>query len=746
MPLLHKTFRTIMENKAQYLGIFIMVLVSSMLLVGMTMVADNLGHIFESFSANNRLADAEFSTDTAIDIDALEKRFNAIIEQSSVADYESQPGQTLRIFSENSRLNLPAVMEGNDLTGNDILIDPQFSAANDLNVGDSLMIRGKSYEISGIMVLPNYIYIVRSKEEMINDPQSFGIAVLRRQDLDRLPDKTDFYAIRFNQRDNTHEQAILFRNYLVTNGTTLTHWESTENNNKVTVVALEVSTLTTMSRAVPGMLLVLSIILISILLKRMIQRESVVIGTLYALGYRKSELLRHYLVYPFLMAGVGGVLGSLLGVAMVKPMLDFLMEAFTMPVETYQFNIIQLVAGMVIPLTVLCLVSYFVVSKLLTISPAELMKGARVSEKLNFFEQAIQLDRFRFNTKFQIREQVRSLSRTAFLLFGIIVATILLLYGLTLQSSLDYMLNEGIAALYQFKYEYVFNELQTSEPPAGFEQYNAITVTAEQDRNSNFYLVGALPQSTRLQLKDGSGKKLIPDRVIITKLLADRLRVSKDDEIRVIGDEDLKEYTLTIDAIADSAAGEFMFMPFDQFNAMIDMPDGSYSGIWGDEQLTFPDGVIRSKKSMEAIAAGIKSLISQTGGLVYTLTITAFILGLIIIFLVTGMIIEENRNTISLFKVLGYRGKEINKLILSSNTLVVVLGYMIGVPVLLASVSALMQSLASSMQMTIPAHLSIWNILLGFVIVMVTYQVAQLLSKKKINRIQMSAALKAGTE
>jgi len=75
-----------------------------------------------------------------------------------------------------------------------------------------------------------------------------------------------------------------------------------------------------------------------------------------------------------------------------------------------------------------------------------------------------------------------------------------------------------------------------------------------------------------------------------------------------------------------------------------------------------------------------------------------------------------------------------------------VLGYMIGVPVLLASVSALMQSLASSMQMTIPAHLSIWNILLGFVIVMVTYQVAQLLSKKKINRIQMSAALKAGTE
>jgi putative ABC transport system permease protein len=132
--------------------------------------------------------------------------------------------------------------------------------------------------------------------------------------------------------------------------------------------------------------------------------------------------------------------------------------------------------------------------------------------------------------------------------------------------------------------------------------------------------------------------------------------------------------------------------------------------------------------------------------MVYMLTVTAFILGLVIIFLVTGMIIEENRNTISLFKVMGYRQKEVNKLILDSNILVVVIGYIIGIPVLLASVTALMQSLTDSMQMTIPARLSVWNMLLGFVIVILTYLIAQLLSKKKINRIQMSEALKAGAE
>lgn len=746
MALLRKTFRTMLESKAQYLGAFIMVMLSSMLLVGMTIVADNLGIIFDAFSTQNRLGDAEFRTSSDLDITRLETQFDAVIEQSSVTDIEPVPGQTLRIFAENHQVNLHAVIEGQDLEEGAILIDPLFASANDLKTGDTLTIGENNYLISGIMVLPNYIYIIRSKEEMINDPKTFGIAVLGRQDLESLPGKTDFYAVRFNMRENLHEQEVRFKNQLVTNGVDITQWESTENNNKVTVVAMEVTTLGTMSKAVPGMLLTLSIILIGILLKRMIQRESVVIGTLYALGYRKAELLRHYLISPLLVAGLGGLLGALLGAAMVKPMLDFLMTAFTMPVENYHYNFALLVAGLLTPVIVLSLASYLVIAGLLRVSPAELMKGVRVSEKSNIIERALKLERLPFNTKFQIREQVRSLSRTAFLLFGVIVATILLLYGLTLQSSLDYMLNEGIAELYNLKYEYVYNDLQSDPPPSGWEQFNAVYVTPQRDPTVNFAIVGALPETERLRLKDVSGGKLVPDRVIITKMLADKLSVRKGDEIQVIRDEDLKEYALTIDAVADSAAGEFMFMPLGALNEMHGVPASSYIGIWGDEPMTFPEGVISSTKSMDAIAAGIRNLISQTGIMVYMLTVTAFILGLIIIFLVTGMIIEENRNTISLFKVLGYRPKEVNKLILDSNIIVVVIGYIIGIPVLLASVTALMQSLTDSMQMTIPARLSAWNMLLGFVVVMVTYQIAQRLSKKKINRIQMSEALKAGTE
>jgi putative ABC transport system permease protein len=741
-----KAFRTIWENKSQFLGAFIMVLISSMMIVGMTMVSANLGVIFDAFSSNNMLPDAEFNTAREIDMSSLVQRFDARIEQGSVVDYELSPGQTLRIFAENDRLNLHALLDGQQLSENGILIDPLFADANGLSFGDSLTINGTEYTVSGYMSLPNYIYIIRSKEEMINDPKAFGIAVLSADDLEGLAGKTDFYALRFNQRENIHEQELLFKENLLTTGIEISSWESTKDNPRVSFVDLEVQTLSTMSKVLPGMLLTLSIILIGILLKRMIQRESAVIGALYALGYRKAEILRHYLLYPLLVAGLGGLLGTLLGLAMVKPMLDFFMTVFIMPSTAYQYNPTALLIGLLTPVIVLCLSSYLVISGLLRAAPAELMKGGRVSEKLNFIERALKLERFSFSTKFQIREQVRSLSRTGFLLFGVVVATMLLLYGLTIQSSLDYMLNEGITALYNLKYEYVFNEIQSDPPPAGTEQFNALLVTSQQDKSFNFYVVGALPQSTRLRLKSPSGNKLIPDRIIATQMLANKLQAGIGDEVLVIDNKDLREYTLTIDAIADSAAGEFLFMPLDTLNEMSGLPPDSYIGIWTDEQMEFPVGAISSTKSIEAIAAGIRNLISQTGILVYTLTVSAFVLGLIIIFLVTGMIVEENKKTISLFKVFGYRAKEVNKLILDSNTLVVIAGYLIGIPVLLVSITALMQSLAANMQMTIPARMNFWYVLFGFLVVMLTYQVSNLLSKKKIDKIPMSEALKAGSE
>ncbi|MGZ0039801.1 FtsX-like permease family protein [Paenibacillus ottowii] len=56
----------------------------------------------------------------------------------------------------------------------------------------------------------------------------------------------------------------------------------------------------------------------------------------------------------------------------------------------------------------------------------------------------------------------------------------------------------------------------------------------------------------------------------------------------------------------------------------------------------------------------------------------AFIIELIIIYLVTSMIVEKNKSTISLMKIFGYRKKEVSSLILNIRRLSSWLGSSLG--------------------------------------------------------------------
>ena len=124
----------------------------------------------------------------------------------------------------------------------------------------------------------------------------------------------------------------------------------------------------------------------------------------------------------------------------------------------------------------------------------------------------------------------------------------------------------------------------------------------------------------------------------------------------------------------------------------------------------------------------------------------SFIIGLIIIYVVTSLIIEENKGNISLMKVLGYRKKEVYSLILNSSTFIIILGYILGVPILLVSLTALFKSVTKSMNLALPVKIDNMYLIFGFVVIYLTFEVSKALSKKKINKIEMTEALKAGNE
>jgi putative ABC transport system permease protein len=321
-----------------------------------------------------------------------------------------------------------------------------------------------------------------------------------------------------------------------------------------------------------------------------------------------------------------------------------------------------------------------------------------------------------------------------------------MLYGFTIKSSLDYLTDTGITGTLKFQYEYKYKSLQAETPPAGTEPFSATLFLPEGGEGKDFYVCGIMPDSKMISLVDESGAPLSADQVSITKPLADKLKLKRGDTVNIVRKQDGKIFSVKIESIADTYIGKYIFMPLETFNEKFDLPQGSYLGIWSKTALDIPQSQLYSTKSIDESVAAVKDSSVPIQSMIFMYSLMAFIIGMIVIYLVTAMIIEENRNSISLLKIFGYRKKEVDSLILNSSMIVVVIGYIIGIPMILAAMEGLLQMVDDSVGLTLPLRINPLYIIVSFVVVMFIHELSKLMCRKKVNAVPMNEALKSGME
>ncbi|NMC57427.1 MAG: FtsX-like permease family protein, partial [Eubacteriaceae bacterium] len=688
-------------------------------------------------------------TNISIDnISQLENKFNAKIEQGSSFDNDISDCKTIRIFRENTKVNLPAVIEGSAVQPGQILLDPAFANANGYKIGDSFSIENKSYKIAGFFSLPNYIYIIKSQSDLLSDAKTFGIAMLSKNDFDSYQSVKTFYSIKFGSNtQNVQTQAEAFRSELTKQGVTVTQWTDTANNNRVTIVTAKIDGIGKVSTFLPVVILLLTCVLTGIVILRMIKQESIIIGTLYAQGYRKKEIINHYIRYPLIIAILGGIIGTILGILTIKPMTAFMLEYFNIPLSKSVVTPVHIIISLLLPIIFLTLSALYILIKELRYSPVSLMRGEAKSSKVNVIERKARLDKLKFKTKFKLREQFRSTSRLVFLLFGVVLATMLLLLGFTAKSSMDYLMGENLTGTLLFKYEYVYNSFHFNNPSAGAETFSGGEFAMKKDGNDiTFTLSGIKPDTKMIALKDKAGNVLDTNKTIITMPLADKLGVKEGGSIEVTSKVTSKTFKVTVDKIADSYVGEYIFMPIDKFNSLVGYPEGSYIGLWSNNKLDIDEKYLYSATSIDETINNFKASMQPLQSALGVMGLLAFIIGLVVIHVVISLIIEENRSTISLMKVFGYRKKEINSLILNSPFIIIVIGYILGIPVIMNLMGAAFKSITQNIDIAFPIVINYVYLIIGFVVVYLMYELSKALNKRKLNKIDMSEALKSGKE
>lgn len=120
----------------------------------------------------------------------------------------------------------------------------------------------------------------------------------------------------------------------------------------------------------------IAVLVIATSMSRMVEKQRTQIGTMNALGMKRSKILFHYISFSLITSGLGAVAGMLLGVFLGAPyMLDLFGAYYIVPGRKSEFNMIYLVILMAI--VVICAFAAYVnCRKLLKIKPAEALRPA----------------------------------------------------------------------------------------------------------------------------------------------------------------------------------------------------------------------------------------------------------------------------------------------------------------------------------------------------------------------------------
>ncbi len=745
MKLNKSILRVMKENWGQYIGMLYMLILSVFLFVTLTLTAQNLRYNKDEYIKNYVQEDLEFYTTSKIDdISKIEDTFDLKMQETLVKEYK-YGDKTVRVFTPNEKVNITAVLEGNMPHVGEIALDPQFAKANKLNIGDEYHIGNSSYKISGYVSMPNYAYILEKDGDMINNPKTFGIGVLNKEDM---VSGAYQYSVKYNNDNkNVYEQSKALKSYLNKNGSNLINWIYAKNNMKISILDVEVKAISTYSIILPTLILLITVVLISIVLGRIIKNDMENIGTLYALGYRKKEIMRHYMNYPIILSSTGGLIGGIVGVIVQKYLFDFFLSFFPIPIAKLSYNPTYFILGIVLCIVFSVIGSYLSINKVLKSSPVSLMKNEGKKQKVNLIERKLSLDKFKFKSKFAIREQLRSIPRLAFLVVGVTMATVFLMYGFIAKCSMDYMVNQEGNDVFSYKYEYILNEITTDKPPTGGEGVSGVKFVLDSEMNNDFELIGANENSQMISLKDKKGDKISigDEEFIITSAMAKKYKLSTGDELSFISIVDDKEYSIKITDIAQTDAGDYVFTSLDSFSQIMGWEKGAYNAIMSKTPIEVNKDMVYMINTPNNLTNMLEDYMKLMSAFIYGIAFVAFIIGVIIIYVVASISIDENKNHIALMKVFGYKKKEINSMMLNGSRIYVVLGYIMGVPIGY-SIIKLIFKLFESLDIALEAKLNLSYVIIGFVIIILTFEVSKFMCAKKIDKITLSEALKTQKE
>lgn len=731
----------------------------------------NVKNIFDKYNALNQIEMKK--------LDDLKEKYDFYyeLEYSKIVQNKKQLIKVIP-YNKDKKINKIYLLKGKLPTHEkEITMLEAYAKKNNLKIGDKYKINDIEYKIVGFTYAPDYVYPLISISMPIFDEKNNNIVYVYNDDYNNITGINDnSYAIKYNfktdrkfeisvgQEENTSSEfndpiLKIFNEKDSVSMDVNTALRIT----RVGALQLEFASDRLFAKYFLYLLLLISVVIIVVITKKRIEDERLQIGVLKSLGYNKYSIATSYLVYPILGSIIGGLLGFMIGVLVHEPIASVLRSYYTVPLSNYVINFDYLKTSILIPMILLSVLSYLIAIIMLQKKPLSLLKeGSNL--KVNFFSKLV--NKFTrilpFNLKFKYSLAFRSLGKLFIVTITSFCTGLLITLILIGSNLFNNMIDKSFSGI-NYKYIAYFNSIYSFDNKDESSEYilsTALELDKIIDKNNKekkiekdttITINGIDKESKYIKLLDENNKNIInklEDGIILNKNAKENLKLEIGDRIKVKYKDLTLEYKIV--DFNEEYMGITGYVKREDLATKLNVDKNSYTTIYSNnnkynemDKLTKEEAEkITYLLSVDDLKENINKQMDRFNGSIYIVIFFASLMTLIIIAVIANIVVEENKKTISLMKVLGYENKRISNIVLNIYTPFIIIAYILSVPVMISILKLIIKAIVGDIGVTIPISIDPLISLLGLIGLLIAYYVALFMSKKILNKIPLAVALK----
>ena len=764
-PLRMRFPRELKNNLGKYLGIFLLMSVTIALTSGFLLAAHSIGVIIDDMPEKYSIEDARFTTA----FEATDEQLNAAADAardagagsadifrnwSFDADFNHAQGddgrdRTLRVYQHRTQVDLAAYAEGRvPEAADEVAIDRVFATNNGITVGEEVELFGQRFTVCGIMTTSDNQALFQSNSDFTVHTLTFGVAEVSESGFAALettghqPAYT--YSVRFTDRDLTVAQRTDAEKDMVRAlsdaGATVDDLTDSSANQGIGYAADDVAGDSTMWGVLLYMIIAIMAFVFVVLTSGTIEEESAIIGTLLASGYRRRELVAHYLALPAAVGIAAAVVGNVAGYTLMsEPMRNLYYGSYSLPpyYATWSWSVFAQTTAL--PVATLVGITLLGLLRKMGHTPLEFLRHetSKGGVKRGFALP----ERLSFITRFRMRVFLRNLGNFATLFVGIGFASMLLLFSLAILPTMTHYaenLHNNVVAEHMYTLK---APLEVDNAQA--EKYAVYSL--EYDRGegpgTETITVYGVPEDSRYwdDLAVGDGHVVLGNGLIDKFRFADGQTVSLydkyEDETREIAYEG---GAYTWGTKSDMA----VYMSLDDFNRFFENDAGYFNGYASDHALELDARYLTSDLTPESMDAIGEQFVGMMGDMIGMLVGLSVFIFLVFMYLLTKSVIDRSARAISYMKVFGYRDSEISRLYVRSITLTVAVSLVVCQPLIIGGLTLLFRAMLLAYNGNIEIYVPMAAIAEVIAIGFATYLAVALLHIRRIKRVPLALALK----